>query len=562
MTIIENRTIKEESSSWQWPSSIPPLLRKIYSSREVNSPDDINYVLSNILPISHFKELDQAVDLLVKHKKNKILVVGDFDVDGATSTSLVLLCLKDFGFKDIDYFIPDRFKLGYGLSEELIHSLDPLSPDMIITVDNGITSIEGCKLAKEKNIDVLITDHHIPGEDLPDATLVNPNLNQCSFKGKNLAGVGVAFYLMAALGKFYNSHRTVLKYLDLVALGTVADLVKLDLTNRIFIKYGLDLMRSSKCLDGIKALANISNIKLEEINEADLSYRIAPKINAAGRMEDMAIGIKCLTSSSYSKANDLANRLEKINKRRKLVQGKMSIEADNMVNSIDILKASSLPNIISLYRDDWHEGVVGIVASKLKEKYYRPVFIFASAENDMIKGSGRSIPGFHLRDALAEIDTGNPELISKFGGHAMAAGLTIKQSNLESFNKEIRKICDKYLDEEILSHKLITDGQLDKSKFTLNSAKLILDGGPWGQNFPEPLFDNFFILVSQSIVGNTHLKMVLNPLGSSSKIDAIAFNKLPGSWQIGTKIRIIYKLKINNYFDLPRLQLIIIHIEE
>ena len=562
MTIIENRTIKEESSSWQWPSSIPPLLRKIYSSREVNSPDDINYVLSNILPISHFKELDQAVDLLVKHKKNKILVVGDFDVDGATSTSLVLLCLKDFGFKDIDYFIPDRFKLGYGLSEELIHSLDPLSPDMIITVDNGITSIEGCKLAKEKNIDVLITDHHIPGEDLPDATLVNPNLNQCSFKGKNLAGVGVAFYLMAALGKFYNSHRTVLKYLDLVALGTVADLVKLDLTNRIFIKYGLDLMRSSKCLDGIKALANISNIKLEEINEADLSYRIAPKINAAGRMEDMAIGIKCLTSSSYSKANDLANRLEKINKRRKLVQGKMSIEADNMVNSIDILKASSLPNIISLYRDDWHEGVVGIVASKLKEKYYRPVFIFASAENDMIKGSGRSIPGFHLRDALAEIDAGNPELISKFGGHAMAAGLTIKQSNLESFNKEIKKICDKYLDEEILSHKLITDGQLDKSKFTLNSAKLILDGGPWGQNFPEPLFDNFFILVDQSIIGNTHLKMVLNPLGSSSKIDAIAFNKLPGSWQIGTKIRIIYKLKINDYFDLPRIQLIIIHIEE
>ena len=538
-------------------SGFNPALSSLFASRRISSVDDVDYKLDKLLSPDLLKSARESSNLLISKidGKEKIIIIGDYDADGATATACGYLGLKKFG-ADVDFIVPNRFKFGYGLTPEIVDLAYKKKPGLIVTVDNGIASIEGVRKANSYGIDVLITDHHLPGEELPNAKfIVNPNQVSCQFPSKNLCGVGVIFYVLLSLrtelrnrNKFLNNPEPILSdLLDLVALGTIADLVKLDFNNRVLVNYGIKKIRSGNCNFGIESLAHLSKKNLKDLKTSDLSFSIAPKINAAGRLDDMAIGIKCLISKSKNEAENYAKQLITFNEQRKLVENKMKDEALSILSDY-VIKDNYT---ISMYDDYWHQGVVGMVASRLKEKYYRPTIIFAKDESGFLKGSGRSIPSFHLRDALDLLSKKNPDLILTFGGHAMAAGLTIKIENFNIFCLEFEVIAKKLLSPDDLN--LIVE--FDKSipiKYLNHETIRAINSQIWGQGFPPPIFFGFFEVVKQEIVANKHNKCVLK--NENDKYDAIFFNF---SDKLADRIGAIYSVELNEFNQKSSIQLII-----
>jgi single-stranded-DNA-specific exonuclease len=562
MPFIERRQRVPGSENWQWPGEIHPVLQRVLSCRAIASPEELELTLSRLRPVGEFDALEAAVRLLHRHREGRVMIVGDFDADGATSTALVFLCLKDLGFAEVEFFIPDRFELGYGLSPEVVERIKNRSPSLIVTVDNGITSIDGVTAARAAGVDVLITDHHLPGVELPAANaIVNPNVPGDRFAGKNLAGVGVAFYLLAALGRELGKPGCVVEYLDLVALGTIADLVPLDHSNRILIGEGLRRIRSGRCRPGLRALCQVSSVVPSEVTATTLAYHVAPRLNAAGRLDDMTVGVRCLVSASERDALALASQLDALNRERRTIESRMRVEAVELVDAEELLDSGHLPSVVCLFHEDWHEGVVGLVASRIKDRCHRPVFAFAPTDAGPLKGSGRSVPGFHLRDALADVDALNPGLITRFGGHAMAAGLSLDPEGLAAFQSAIERLGDERLGPEHLAQRILTDGELRVADLTVEVAALLRDAGPWGQGFPEPLFDGRFELLRQRVVGDKHLKMTVKLVAAEPHLEAIAFNQQPGGWHEGDILRLVYRLGLNDYFAGPPIQLVVEHIE-
>ena len=512
--------------------------------------------------------IEQAVRILVQayKKQSQIVIVGDFDADGATSTALTLLALRQLGFTQVEYLIPDRFSQGYGLSLSVAEIVVAKGADLVITVDNGISSFEGIEYLKSQGIQVLVTDHHLPADSFPNAdAMVNPNLPYCEFPSKSLAGVGVAFYVMLALrGKmreenlFTGTEPNLAELLDLVALGTVADVVPLDHNNRILVHQGLSRIRSGACRAGIKALAEVSKRDLSHLQAADLGFAIAPRLNAAGRLENMSLGVELLVADNMDVARQLAFELDSLNQTRKEFEQEMKTEALSICAKLPKLSQKDQAHGITLYQPDWHQGVIGILASRIKDQFHRPVIAFAqeSEESEFIKGSARSIAGLHMRDVLERIDTLYPDLIVKFGGHAMAAGLTIHQDHFFKFQKIFDEVINEMIEPELLRGVIYTDGELQAGEFSLETASLLQQAGPWGQHFPEPTFEGDFKILQQRLLGGCHLKMMVeNQQGML--LDAIWFNidtRLFPDLSI-KQAKIIYKLDINEYKGNKNLQL-------
>ncbi len=567
---------------------LDPLLRRLYAARDIRAPEQLLLDTSVLLPPQSLKGIDQAVDLLhsVLESHGRILIVSDFDADGATSCALAMRALSGMGFLHVDYIVPDRFAYGYGLSPAIVAMALERAPDLIITVDNGISSHEGVIAAHNAGIKVLITDHHLPGAQLPEAdAIVNPNQPHCQFASKALAGVGVVFYLMLALrarlrfvGWFEAQQIAdprLADLLDLVALGTVADLVALDHNNRILVNEGLRRIRHGRSCPGILALLEVGRRSPETMVAADLGFTVGPRLNAAGRLEDMSLGIACLLTDDHQQAKTLAIRLNSINEERKRIEGDMKEQALQVLASMqtelwsaDSTNDTKLPAGLCLYDAKWHQGVVGIVAARVKELYHRPVIVFANASSDgsqvkEIKGSARSVPGLHIRDVLDEIASQNPGLVSKFGGHAMAAGLSLEQHRFEEFRSAFELAISRHLDEVDLHRRLLTDGELPASAFTLETAQLIRSSGPWGQGFPEPLFDGIFDCLSIRKLGDKHLKFVVSPPGKRMAVDAVMFNVPAESSGTGpvSRIRLVYRLDVNDYRGQQQLQLMVEYFE-
>tara|TARA_B100001057_G_scaffold77728_1_gene72692 strand:- start:16876 stop:18585 length:1710 start_codon:yes stop_codon:yes gene_type:complete len=539
--------------------SLDPIIARILSSRGITNLEQTKYNLSSIAPISSLCNVNSAVNVLIENMNKQIVIVGDYDVDGATAVSLLMRCLSDFGFKKLNYIVPNRLRDGYGLTEDVVLDANSLNPNLLITVDNGISSIEGVRKARELDIDVIITDHHLPGSIIPNANvIVNPNLANSNFLSPNLAGVGVAFYVMAALGKELENQgnngasKIVLKYLDLVALGTVADVVKFDFNNRVIVDRGIKAIRKGICSSGILTLIKESGKDHKKINSQDLGFSVAPKINSAGRLDDISIGIECLLTDDLAKARKLSETLIATNKERKNIQTKMQEDANNIVSGI---KKDDLSSCICIFHDDWHQGIVGLIASRLKEKCNRPVIAFASEGNGNIKGSARSINGIHIRDILESVASEKSDLIIKFGGHAMAAGLTIKKHNYEEFQFSISKIMNKIYPDFDFTGKIVTDGKIPSNKLNAGFAKQLENFGPWGKDFEEPKFHGKFHVHDQRVVGNHHLKMEVRPVEGHKIIDAIAFNqdKIIARDSVG----FVYRLCLNEFRGNTKVQLIV-----
>jgi single-stranded-DNA-specific exonuclease len=553
------------SEDWNWPTDMHPVLRQVLARRGLGSLSELELDLRHLTPVGEFSELDQAVELLLGHRSSRIVIVGDFDADGATSTALAYLALRALGFSDVHFCIPDRFTLGYGLTPELVDQVRALAPRLLITVDNGISAMTGVAAARAAGMDVLITDHHLPGAALPDANaIVNPNAARSAFRGRHLAGVGVVFYLMAALGRALGEPALAARYLDLVALGTVADLVRLDHGNRVLVSQGLRRIRAGQCRPGLAALCEVANVDRARVGSATLGYQIAPRLNAAGRLEDMAMGVQLLVTESVQEARTLAARLDELNRERRLLEAKMRTEALALVDTDHLLADGEVPAVVCVYRDDWHEGIVGLVASRIKERHHRPTIAFAPSGSGALKGSGRSIPGFHLRDALADVAAAQPALIERFGGHAMAAGLTLRADALPAFRAEIERLGAERLAPDMLAQQVLTDGEIAPEYMTVEVAALLRDAAPWGQGFPEPAFDGQFELVTSRRLKDTHLKMTLKPVAGDRPgrrpIDAIAFNHPATDWSDGTNLRVVYRLAVNDYFSRSDVQLIVEHV--
>lgn len=549
-----------------------PVLQRIYATRGINDVEGLQRDARALLPYQSLKNIEEAANLLANAlaQQLKIIIVGDYDADGATSTSLAIRALRAMGAKNIAYLIPNRFEYGYGLSPEIVEVAAKQQPDLLITVDNGISSLTGVRLAKEKGMQVLVTDHHLPGEALPDAdVIVNPNQPEDAFPSKNLAGVGVIFYVLMALRAKLRKNSwfveqnipepKLAQWLDIVALGTVADVVALDQNNRVLVYQGLQRIRAGCCVPGIKALATVAGRELTKMSASDLGFVFGPRLNAAGRLDDMSIGIECLLADDETRAHQLAMQLQQLNHERRHIEKTMQKTAWEVVDRLKL--ADNLPCGLCLFEKNWHQGVIGIVASRIKDKVHRPVIAFAVDNENLIKGSARSIQGFHVRDALAAIDAAHPGLIQKFGGHAMAAGLTIARDQLEHFQVLFAAEVEKRVSEDDLEAKLLSDGELTADNLSLQLAELLQQSGPWGQAFPEPMFDGEFDLVEQRIVGEKHLKMTLR-LGERF-FDAIAFFVDTDHWPQHScqKIRIVYKLDINEYMGNRKLQFIVEYLE-
>jgi single-stranded-DNA-specific exonuclease len=559
---IERRTAAPDADDWDWPAGLHPVLRRVLARRPIGSPAELELKLKHLVPVGSFSALAGAVELLLAHRNDRIVIVGDFDADGATSAALAVLTLHDLGFTDVRFFIPDRFALGYGLSPEAVSALADQAPRLLVTVDNGISSVAGVAAARARGIDVLVTDHHLPPAVLPDANaIVNPNIADSDFSGKQLAGVGVLFYVLAALGKAIGSPTAVSRYLDLVALGTVADLVHLDRLNRILVAEGIARIRAGACRPGVRALCEVAGVHATEATAETLGFHVAPRLNAAGRLDDMTIGVRCLLAESDAEAARFAATLHDLNRDRRALEAQMQGEAIDLLESVTELERERLPNLICLCSDGWHEGLVGLIAARIKERYHRPTFAFAAAEGGMLKGSGRSIAGFHLRDALAEVDAQHPGLIVRYGGHAMAAGLTLPAAAFERLRHALEDVAAAKLGADALTARVLTDGELVPEEMTLAVARALRDFGPWGQGFPEPCFDGCFELVDQRLLKDAHLKMTLRPLAGRATVDAIAFNRGAAGWPAGTQVRVVYRLAINDYRATPKVQLIVSHVD-
>jgi len=554
------------------PADIPPLLRRLYLQRGVQDAAELERGAKHLLPWQTLGGIDAAVTLLhdMLNAGRRIVVVGDFDADGATSTALTVLALRSMG-GNVDYLVPNRFEDGYGLSPDVVEQARARGAEMILTVDNGISSHAGVETAHQHGIPVLVTDHHLPGETLPEAeAIVNPNLSDSAFPSRALAGVGVAFYLMLALRAHLRQHGwfadgrsepNLAELLDLVALGTVADVVPLDANNRILVWQGLSRIRAGKCRAGIRALLEIANRDARQLAASDLGFAVGPRLNAAGRLDDMSVGVALLLTEDIAQARMLASELDALNQTRKEIEQGMKSEALALCNALE-RQHSDLPLGLAFYHPDWHQGVVGILASRLKERFHRPVIAFAPAGDGTLKGSGRSIPGLHLRDALERLDTLYPGLMIKFGGHAMAAGLSLETEKYDRFREHFAALVDEWLDGEALQGVIWSDGALHAQEFTLHTAEMLREAGPWGQAFPEPVFDGQFKLLQQKLVGERHLKVMVEPLGGGPLLDGIAFNVDTTLWPDSSvrQVQLAYKLDINEYRGNRSVQLIIDHL--
>ncbi|WP_349970369.1 single-stranded-DNA-specific exonuclease RecJ [Pseudomonas caspiana] len=551
---------------------LPPLLTRLYAARGVLSEADLDKSLARLIPYQQLKGIDDAVDLLVTalNERQRILIVGDFDADGATASTVGVLGLRLLGAAHVDYLVPNRFEYGYGLTPEIVAVALQREPQLLMTVDNGISSVEGVAAAKAAGLQVLVTDHHLPGHELPAAdAIVNPNQPGCTFPSKALAGVGVIFYVLMALrarlrdsGWFEANQRVqpnLGELLDLVALGSVADVVPLDTNNRILVHQGLLRIRAGRARPGLKAILEVARRDHTRITSTDLGFILGPRLNAAGRLDDMSLGIECLLCEDETQAREMAVQLDELNQDRKSIEQGMQREA---LAQLKDLPLESMPFGLCLFEPDWHQGVIGILASRMKERYHRPTIAFASAGEGMLKGSARSVPGFHIRDALDAVAAKHPQLISKFGGHAMAAGLSLPEDNFSAFAQAFDEEVRRQLGEDDLTGRLLSDGALAVEEFHLELARALRNAGPWGQHFPEPLFHGVFQLVEQRVVGERHLKMVLKSECGSVKLDAIAFGVDRDVWP-NPNIRwveLAYKLDLNEFRGNETVQLMVAHI--
>lgn len=548
-----------------------PVLARIYAGRGLQSDAELNRGLDQLLPDAQLKGVDAAVDRLVTalEHQHSVLILGDFDCDGATSTATTFLALSRFGFQKLDYLVPNRFEFGYGLSPEIVAVAAARNPQLIITVDNGISSMEGVDAANALGIDVVVTDHHLPGERLPNAcAIVNPNQPDCDFIAKSTCGVGVVFYVMIALrrrlqklGYFERqgvNPPNLGELLDLVALGTVADVVPLEANNRTLVYQGLERIRRRRARPGLLALLEVAGRQPERISAADLGFAVAPRLNAAGRLDDMSLGIECLLTNDPERALELARELDQMNRDRRGIEQQMQRDALEALEQIG-LDESQMPVGLVLFDENFHQGVIGILASRLKERFHRPVIVFAPGDEGEIKGSARSISGFHIRDGLDAIAARNPGLIAKFGGHAMAAGLTIKAEDFQRFSDLFDQQVQQVMAPEDLQRSLLTDGQLDAREFTMELAEMLREAGPWGHQFPEPSFHGEFRLLQQRIVGQRHLKLVLQEPQTGLALDAIAFNVDTEVWPNTEvqRVHLVYRLDVNEFRGQRSLQLMV-----
>ncbi|MDA9848240.1 single-stranded-DNA-specific exonuclease RecJ [Luminiphilus sp.] len=553
-------------------SGLSPLLQRLYANRGVTAPDEIDLALKGLLPPQLLRGVTDAAALLADaiEGEARVVIVGDFDADGATSSALAVSVLRQMGLQEVSYLVPNRFEYGYGLSPEIVALAAEREPDLIVTVDNGISSHAGVATAQGLGISVLITDHHLPGDELPSAdVIVNPNQPGCSFPSKSLAGVGVMFYVLTALRaelrdrEWFERCGLVMPNLgdalDLVALGTVADVVPLDRNNRILVAAGLARIRAGRGRPGIDALLEIAGRSAGELSSSDLGFILGPRLNAAGRLEDMAIGIECLLAESAFAARPLAQQLDDLNRERRDIEANMQEEALAQLSTVEV-DDEALKFGLCVYNKSFHQGVVGIVAARLRERYHRPTIVFAEAGNDELKGSGRSIPGVHIRDVLDHVATTHPDLIGKFGGHAMAAGLSLHHKDLDQFQEAFNTAVALALEHVPPERVVMTDGELAVEELNLHNAEAIAAAGPWGQHFPEPVFEGSFVLVDQRLLKDKHLKLTLEAEGEN--FEAIAFNVDRECWpndQVA-RVRIAYQPDINAYRGERRLQLMIRHL--
>ncbi len=584
---MKNIIRREHFSDDHLPNSLPPIIKQIYACRGVQTAKQLDLKVANLQGLSvvegtsyALKGLDDASELLYQAllDKTNIVIVGDFDADGATSTALMMVALSSMGSSNHSFLVPNRFEYGYGLTPEIVDIAANQGAEMLVTVDNGISCVAGVNRAKELGLQVIVTDHHLPGHELPNAdAIVNPNQPHCPFPSKSLAGVGVAFYVMLALRSYLREKNyfanqninepNIAQLLDLVALGTVADVVSLDGNNRILVEQGLKRIRAGQTRPGIQALIEIANKNQQRLVASDFGFALGPRINAAGRLDDMSYGINCLLAPDLISARAMAVELDDLNKTRREIEQGMQLEAESVFKSLSF-DEHNLPSAIALYQQDWHQGVIGIVAGRLKEKYHRPCIVFATGREDEqlqpslqeIKGSARSIPGLHIRDLLEHIDSQNPGLIIKFGGHAMAAGLSITLQNFDKFQNVFNELASQWLKAEDLQSIILSDGELDTNHITLTFAEQLREAGPWGQNFPEPLFDGIFTLVQQRIVGEKHLKLVVEKAGII--IDGIAFNVDIKAWpnNQAKQVHLAYRLDVNEFRGKRTVQLMIEHL--
>ena len=562
--IIRRRERAEVSG---FADHLHPLLKRLYAARSVRNDQELQLTLDQLIPVSQLGGIDSAVQLLRRHfeRGSRIIVVGDFDADGATSTALVVRQLRRLGFADVGFIVPNRFQYGYGLTPEIVRLAAEQQPALIVTVDNGVASHAGVDQANALGIETLITDHHLPAATLPAAAaLVNPNGPGETFPSKALAGVGVAFYLMAALTREMRSAglrpqvASPTELLDLVALGTVADLVPLDRNNRILVHQGLRRIRAGRSLPGIRALLEAANRTPSQVIAADLGFQLGPRLNAAGRLDDMTVGIQCLLTDDLEEARVLAGRLTQLNLDRRELESQM--QQDALAALDDMNDTAGLPLGVCLFDESWHQGVVGLVASRMKDRVHRPVIALARGDAAALKGSARSVPGVHIRDVLDAIASRHPGLIEKFGGHAMAAGLTLPAARLEDFRAAFAAEVARWMTQEDATGVVHSDGELQPDELTLEVAHLLRESGPWGQAFPEPLFDGCFEVHSVRVLGERHLKMSLRPAGGPL-CDAIAFRHFDhhDAAQVApnASVELAYRLDVNRYNGAERLQLVV-----
>ena len=554
---------------------LPDALSRVLNSRGISSNQQIDYSLKRLLPPQSLSNINDAAHLLAEAitADANIVIVGDFDADGATSCALAIRCLTAFGLKNVSYLVPNRFEYGYGLSPEIVGVAAMRQPDVIITVDNGISSVDGVHAAQQLGMSVLITDHHLPGEEIPTAdVIVNPNLPNDRFASKNLAGVGVIFYVMLAtraklreqdwFQKSGIQEPNMSQYLDLVALGTVADVVPLDQNNRILVQQGMQRIRQGQACFGIDALLTVGKRNSSRLSSSDLGFAVGPRLNAAGRLDDMSVGIECLLADSEEKAMSLALQLDQLNRERREVEQSMQQDALAIIEQIT-LDETEQPDIYILHDDSWHQGVVGLVASRIKERTNRPVLALAPSDTEgEYKGSARSVEGIHIRDVFARLEATHPNLMDKFGGHAMAAGLSIDGKKIPEFKRALESVVKEMTEGHDWEQVLLSDGELNSQEFNMEFAEQIRQLSPWGQGFPEPLFDGYFEVIDARVVGDTHAKLKLRPLVGDQHIDAICFGYLSSHDSLPQgEIRAAYRLDVNEFRERKNLQLMIQYIE-
>ncbi len=566
--------VRRETSGASLSEELHPVIDRIYRGRNISSTDELENGLKGLLHFDRLKGIAEAAGILADaaEQNKRLIIVGDFDADGATSTAVCILAMRMMGYHNVDFLVPNRFDFGYGLSVPIVDVADKHGAEIIVTVDNGIACIEGVNHAKSLGLQVIVTDHHLPGDVLPAAdAIVNPNQPECDFPSKNVAGVGVAFYIMLALkaelqrrGYFDNkgiAPPNLASLLDIVAVGTVADVVTLDRNNRILVHQGLQRIRAGKCRPGVKALVEVANRECVHLTSTDLGFVVGPRLNAAGRLDDMSQGIACLLEDDKIQARMIAAELDALNKERREIETGMKAQAEQALESM-VIDKGDMPNALVVYREDFHQGVIGIVAGRLKEQYLKPVIAFAHQDDVTIKGSARSVPGVHIRDVLDEVNTRYPGIIDKFGGHAMAAGLSLPVTHLADFEHAFADVVNRHMATLDDTHALLSDGVLSAGELTLPFARLLRQAGPFGQGFDSPLFDGEFTLIDQRLVGQKHLKMVLKA-DDTSEVDAIAFNIELKTWPNASvkRVHIAYRLDVNVFRGQETVQLIVEQIE-